>query len=332
MKVLILKPSSLGDIIHAIPVLRLIKIQRPSWVVHWWISKNYAPLLEMDRDITALHYFERNAWNSFSGIARGINSVDRMRAEKYDLVIDLQGLARSALHGWAVRGRYTIGLDQCREGATLFYDVSVTRPDVYAHAVDWNLAVLREIGLRTEGSYEWLPERPWIAERLFDLGYHNKYRWVALCPGARWESKRWPIESFEKLIKNFDSPDVRFVIIGGKSDQAIGRRLVNLGRVLDLTGRTSLPETIEWMRVCSKVVTNDTGPMHIAAALGVRVVALFGPTDPRRTGPYNAPSAVLQNDQLDCIPCLNKDCDYLRERECMRLITPKMVIEALNLC
>ena len=286
----------------------------------------------MDRDINALHYFERNAWSSFSGVGRGINTVNRMRAEKYDLVIDLQGLARSALHGWAVRGRYTIGLDQCREGAALFYDVSVPRPGIHVHAVDWNLQVLREIGLETEGLYEWLPERPWIAKRLCDHGYHNKYRWIALCPGARWESKRWPVESFEKLIKNFDSPDVRFVIIGGKEDQVIGKRLANLDRVLDLTGRTSLPETIEWMRLCSTVVTNDTGPMHIAAALRVRVVALFGPTDPMRTGPYTDNTKVLRQVYGQCDQC-NRGRSYRSNgHNCMESITPSAVVDAVNAC
>ena len=332
MKVLILKPSSLGDIIHAIPVLRLIKIQRPEWRVHWWVAKHFAPLLEMDRDISALHYFERNAWNSFRGIARGVRCVERMRMEQFDVVIDLQGLARSALHGWAVRGKYTIGLNQCREGAALFYDVSVPRPNYHSHAVDWCLQVLPEIGLSAKGPFEWLPERPWIAKRIYDLGYQSNYRWIALCPGARWESKRWPIELFEELIKKFDFPDVRFVIIGGKEDQAIGRRLGRSDRAMDLTGRTSLSEMIEWMRICSTVVTNDTGPMHIAAALGVRVVALFGPTDPRRTGPYKAVGRVVQQNQLDCVPCLNRHCDHSIERECLRLITPEEVLEALNAC
>ena len=89
MKILILKPSSLGDIIHAIPVLRLIKQQRPDWEVHWWIAKHFAPILEMDSDISALHYFDRHGWGSIRGISRGILGVRRMRRELYDVIIDL---------------------------------------------------------------------------------------------------------------------------------------------------------------------------------------------------------------------------------------------------
>ena len=156
MKVLILKPSSLGDIIHSIPVLRLIKIQRPDWEVHWWVAKHFSPILEMDRDISALHFFDRQGWGSFSGIRLGVNRIRRMRRERFDVVIDLQGLARSALHGWALRGGYTLGLDQKREGASLFYDEAIERPNQETHAVDWCRSVLPKLGLQSEGSFEWL--------------------------------------------------------------------------------------------------------------------------------------------------------------------------------
>ena len=112
MKVLILKPSSLGDIIHALPVLRLIKRQRPNWVVHWWVAKHFAPLLEMDPDIAALHYFDRNAWSEAQGLCRILESIGQMRREQFDVVIDLQGLARSALHGWAARGAYRMACNK----------------------------------------------------------------------------------------------------------------------------------------------------------------------------------------------------------------------------
>ena len=112
VKVLILKPSSLGDIIHALPVLRLIKRQRPDWKVHWWIAKHFAPILEMDGDIAALHHFHRSGWGTRKGFSRGVMQLIRLRNEQFDVVIDLQGLARSALHGWLANASYTIGLHQ----------------------------------------------------------------------------------------------------------------------------------------------------------------------------------------------------------------------------
>jgi len=332
VKVLILKPSSLGDIIHALPVLRLIKQQRPEWKVHWWIEKDFAPLLEMDRDISALHYFERHALRSFSGVARGINSVERMRAERFDVVVDLQGLARSALHGWVVHGGYVIGLDQRREGAALLYDMLIPRPSSRTHAVDWCLEVLPGIGLSADEPFEWLPERHWVTNQLCGQGYQSNVRWIGLCPGARWKSKQWPVESFEALVKELDYPDVRFAVFGGKDDRVIGRRLAANEHVVDLTGRTSLPETIEWMRVCSAVVTNDTGPMHIAAALNIPVVALFGPTDPLKTGPYRAKGRVVCQEYGQCDQCVNGRSYRADGHDCMKSIDPNVVAAAVIEC
>jgi len=332
VKILILKPSSLGDIIHAIPVLRLIKQQRPDWEVHWWIAKHFAPILEMDSDISALHYFDRHGWGSIRGISRGIQGVWRMRREQFDVVIDLQGLARSALHGWAARGGYTLGLDQRREGATLLYDEAIERPDQETHAVDWCREVLPKLGLKSEGSFEWLPERPWLSENLFTQGFESGCRWIALCPGARWGSKQWPLDSFRTLVQKMKSSNVHFAVIGGGEDRAMGEHLGSEERVLDLTGRTTIPEMVEWLRVCSVVITNDTGPMHAAAAVNTPVVALFGPTDPRLTGPYLSRGKVLHNQQLPCSPCFQRFCYHTEDRECLHEISPEEVVDAISAC
>lgn len=332
MKVLILKPSSLGDIVHALPVLRLIKRQCPDWQVHWWIAEPFAPLLERDTDITALHLFHRRGWGTPAGLAKGLAGMAALGREKFDVVIDLQGLARSALHGWAAQGTFTIGLHQHRDGAAAWYDAAIERPSPKTHAVDWCRAVLPAMGLEAEGDFDWLPPRPWIAESLIGQGYDPEARWIALCPGARWETKRWPMEHFEALVgKLTEAPDTRLVVLGGKDDAELGRQLAG-ERVLDLTGQTTLPELTEWLRACAVLVTNDSGPMHIAAALGTPVVALFGPTDPERTGPYRAGGAVLQRTELDCLPCLSRQCKYAVERACLRDISPSTVAEAVAAC
>ena len=332
MKVLILKPSSLGDIIHAIPVLRLIKIQRPDWEVHWWIAKHFAPVLEMDSDISALHYFDRQAWGSFRGIRLSLNRIRRMQRERFDVVIDLQGLARSALHGWALQGGYMLGLDQKREGASLFYDEAIERPNQKTHAVDWCRSMLPKLGLQSEGSFEWLPERTWISKKLSEMGFDPGRRWIALCPGARWRSKQWSLESFTTLVNKFNSKNIRFAVIGGMEDRVMGKHLGELDRVIDLTGRTTLCEMVEWLRVCSVVVTNDTGPMHVAAALNTPVVALFGPTDPRLTGPYGVKAKIFHHRELPCVPCFRRSCTHSHDRECLMSITPDEVVAAINEC
>ena len=122
-------------------------------------------------------------------------------------------------------------------------------------------------------------------------------------------------------------PDLRFAILGSKADADLGHAIAQVSpqRALDLTGQVSLPEMVEWIRLGELMITNDTGPMHVAAALGKPVVALFGPTEPRRTGPYGQLQNVLQL-QLPCVPCLKDYCRYEKPLECLRALAPNAVI------
>jgi heptosyltransferase-1/heptosyltransferase-2 len=159
-------------------------------------------------------------------------------------------------------------------------------------------------------------------------------RWVALLPGARWENKRWPVENFIELTRRMTSlaPELRFAILGGKDDAGLGQAIAaaNPERCLDLTGQTSLQEMIEWARLSELMITNDTGPMHIAAALRKPVVALFGPTDPDGTGPYGQRKNVIQVTDLPCVPCMKGHCTYEKPLACLREITPEMVFERVR--
>ena len=131
------------------------------------------------------------------------------------------------------------------------------------------------------------------------------------------------MESFETLTRNLlmEQGNLRVVVLGGKEDAELGVRLGAIGaRCVDKTGQTTLPEMVEWIRASEVMVTNDTGPMHVAAALGKPVVALFGPTDPRRTGPYQARGTVLQASAIECVPCLSRTCTAEYDRDCLRNI------------
>ena len=157
--------------------------------------------------------------------------------------------------------------------------------------------------------------------------------WIALQPGARWLNKHWPVKYFAELVRLLakDFPDRRFAILGGSDDQVAGKLVARAApdRCLDLCGQTSLPEMVEWLRLCQLMITNDTGPMHAAAALGKPLVALFGPTEPRRTGPYGQLENVLRID-LPCSPCLKSYCVYEKPNECLKAISPEMVFERVR--
>ena len=338
MKILILKPSSLGDVIHALPVLRLLKLHFRDAEIFWWIDSALAPLVEGDPDLTGIVRFERKRWAKPQHWPEMLRSIRWLRAQKFDLVIDLQCLLRSAAFAWLANGKFLVGLDEVREGARGFYDLALPRQSFHTHAVDWYLAVLPPLGVPVHKNFDWLPERPKIAaevKRKWPAAFPTSIsqlpssKLILLQPGARWKNKRWPVQHFAELVQALAEkfPDARFAVLGGKDDAPLGEIILQAApeKVLNLCGKTSLPEMIEWVRRGDLLITNDTGPMHVAAALGKPLVAIFGPTEPRRTGSYGQLENVLRLD-LPCSPCLSSRCAIEEKDKCLRDLSPATVL------
>lgn len=331
VKVFILKPSSLGDVIQALPVLRMIRKHHGEAEIYWWLDSRLVPLLEGDPDLAGIIPFERRRWASPLHWDEALKSIRAMRSHRFDWVVDLQSLARSAACAWLAGGEFTIGLEDPREGAHALYDMAVPRPSYDTHAVDWYLGTLAPLGVPIDWNIDWLPLRPRVAQALDEKWHPERGRWIAIQPGARWTTKRWPTDYYIQVVQRLAElvADAHFAVLGGMDDQEAGRSIAAAapGRSLDLTGRTSLVEMIEWIRRCDLVISNDTGPMHVAAALGRKVLAIFGPTNPRRTGPYRQIENVLQLD-LPCVPCLATHCRLeASPLECLRGIRPDVVVE-----
>jgi lipopolysaccharide heptosyltransferase II len=258
-----------------------------------------------------------------------------MRGQKFDLVIDLQCLFRSGMFAWLANGKSIIGLDEPREGARGFYDVAVRRDSFYTHAADWYLAVLKTLNVPVHRSFEWLPERRAISAEVKRKWQTDSARWIIVQPGARWLNKRWPVENFAETVRQLAAarPEFRFAILGGADDKEAGAAIAQVDpkRCLDLAGKISLPEMVEWIRLSELMISNDTGPMHVAAALGKPVIGIFGPTEPRRTGPCGQLQNVIRI-ELPCAPCLKSYCTYSKPMECLRAIAPAAVLDrAMNL-
>jgi lipopolysaccharide heptosyltransferase I len=331
LKILILKPSSLGDVIQALPVLRLLKRHLPQSHIFWWIDSRLAPLLDGDPDLAGLVFFHRRRWAHPRNWHELLHSVSWARKQRFNWVIDLQCLLRSGAFGWLANGDRLVGLDEPREGARGFYDAVARRASFHTHAVDWYLSVLPLLGIPVDATYEWLPGRPAVAEAVRRKWPLHEGQWVLLQPGARWLNKRWPLESYSELARLLlvRRPALRFAVLGGEEDRDLGRAIATSlpnGRALDLTGRLTLPEMVECIRAGTVMVTNDTGPMHVAAALRKPLVALFGPTAPSRTGPYGQTQHVLRA-SLSCVPCMDPQCHHEPALECMHLIKPAEVAQ-----
>ena len=333
LRILILKPSSLGDVVQALPVLRLLKQHFPQSQIYWWIDSSLAPLLDEDSDLTGIIRFERRRWAAPWNWDEALESIFAARRLKFDWIIDLQCLARSGAFSWLANGGLTIGLDDAREGARGFYDLIIPNPANGVHAVNRYLNVLRTLEVPVHDRFTWLPDRPGMRAALELKWNLNSARWFVISPGARWETKRWPAENFAEVLRRLaaEFPTHKFAVIGSESETSIAQTVAEAvpGRTLNLAGRTALPELIEWIRAGDLMITNDTGPMHIAAALAKPVVAIFGPTDPLRTGPYGQIEGALQV-PLPCGPCRKDTCANAEDLECLRAISPQQVVDEVQ--
>lgn len=330
-RILFIKPSSLGDIVHSLPALAALRRRWPQARITWLVKRQWAELLERVEGLDQV-------WAVGSGPARWLSEVPRLRAERFDLAVDLQGLFRSALLAWLAGCPVRIGFANGREGSPLFYTQRVAVPTAEMHAVDRYLLVAEALGAarpaRPEFRFLILPDdREQVSDVLADAGVQAGSPWVAMNVSARWPTKRWPAESFAAVANRLHRDGAGpVVLIGGPEDRPEARAVQSLARetaIRDLTGRTPLSLLPALLQAASVLVTNDSGPMHVAAAVGTPVVALFGPTSPVRTGPYGTAHRVLTH-QVPCRPCFSRRCANAIERECLRGIEPGQVVEAVR--
>jgi lipopolysaccharide heptosyltransferase II len=292
--------------------------------------------LEKDPDLAGIFPFQRQRWAGPHRWHEIVSSIAAMRNHRFDLTIDLQGLARSGMFAWLANARMTVGLDNLREGsregARAFYDLVPPRARAQMHAVDRYLAVLPLLNVPVHWNFEWLPRRPAALENVRQKWEPDRQggRWIVLLPGGRWDNKRWPARYFAELVKRLrEIPATRLVVLGSKDERPLGEQIAAAAPefCLNLAGMTTLDEMIEWIRLSRLVITNDTGPMHVAAAIRRPVIAIFGPTDPHNTGPYGQLRNVMQTASLPCVPCLKSTCAYWEKLACLHAITPASVFE-----
>jgi heptosyltransferase-1 len=335
MKILIIKPSSLGDVIHALPFLKAVKDKFPDAHVDWVISKNLRGILEDNPLINELIVFDKDSWKSIRNIpktSRDIASLRRtLKSNNYDMVVDLQGLLRSGLISLSTPSPLRVGFADAREGSRFMYNKKVSVSGI-AHAVDKNLAVAKAIGAASKKAEFPLcidnKSRQKINELLGDVK-----EYILIFPSARWQTKMWPAENFAELISKVSSP---CVIAGSGADREICREIMDSlsketkNKTISLCGKTDLQELAALIEGAKAVVSNDSGTMHIAAALNKPLIALFGPTDPLKTGPYgwqkNKEMQVLRT-EIPCSPCFKKRC---RKPLCMTDISVETVFDKLK--
>ncbi len=277
-KILIIKPSSLGDIVHGLQVAQTVRAHWPEARIDWVARDVFAPLVEACEAVDHVFLFRRSG-----GAAAFSRLVAEVREVRYDWVLDMQGLARSGLLTLMARGARKVGRSDAREGAGMAYGSRVPLPQVgrSAHALDILLEFLPVLGL-PPGLRGPVTFKPRSCEHLPKALLDG--RAILLFPNSRRPEKEW--NGFygltQRLLVELPGLPVAWVGQSGPEpdDAWRGRPFFNL------LGQTSLTDLVELIRGARLVVCNDSGPMHIAAAVGTELVALFGPTPPERFGPY----------------------------------------------
>jgi len=338
-RIVLIKPSSLGDIVHALPTLSALRRRFPKAHIAWVVKREWAEVLEGNHDLNEVVAVDLTT-------ARGWwTAIRAVRAGKFNLAVDLQGLFRSALLGWISEAPAHIGFAEGREGSTWLYRYLVQSSEPSLHAVDRYLLIARSLAAPMEpvgpASFP-LPADPETAARMAALVAERMGDGagdlVLVNPSARWATKQWPPESFAAVADELSRRGMRVALIGAPGDAPIGEEVLrhmhsaslNVAAPLNLIGQTTLKELIAVLRLARVVVTNDSGPMHLAAAVGTPVVALFGPTDPAKTGPYGSGHIVLRSG-LPCSPCVSRDCGNPVTMECLTTIRPQQVIDSVTI-
>lgn len=327
-RILLVKLSSFGDVIHALPTLEALRNLYPQGQIIWLVEEAFIPLIAghpaLD-EVWGVPRVRLGQGMDRDKVLRLLRLLRRVRASRFDLVIDLQGLLKSALWVALAQSFRKVGYDRTRELSYLALTERIPPYDPEAHAVWRYLNVARHLGAPPT-----LPRfRLGLTPALPDFLASGDRPWVVLHPGARWATKLWPAAGWAQLGDWLSREKGLGVIITGSAvDRELADQIITRMReqALNLAGRTSLPELAGVMQKARLAITADTGPMHLAAALGTRVVAIFGPTSPGRTGPFGPGHRVVRLG-LACSPCFQRHCP---EPRCLLELAPEAVLAAVE--
>lgn len=362
-RILLIKLSAVGDVVHTIPVLNKLRRRYPLARIDWLVRPQIADLVRHHPAISNVLLFARQEWDTLTRTAwpalRNLGGlVAELRSARYDLTIDMQGQFRTALFTLASGAPVRIGFDRprpeiwqrserrlpaaayrhgwkgAREGAWIAYTHPIRISTLDAHAVDRYLRVGAMLGCDDEpADFSFVIPDASVASACGLLALHgvrdeaSRSTLVVLAPGTMWETKHWRTEEFADVARHFLARGRPVALIGSKADGRVcsGIAAAAPGSI-DLSGHTTLSELAAIIRMAAICITNDSGPMHLAVALERPVVSIFGPSDALWIGPYGRPHAVVSAN-LPCSPCYLRALDRCpHDHACMRQVSAAAVI------
>ncbi len=331
---LMIKPSSLGDIVHALPTVSALRTVLPDAKMSWLVKAEWAELLEGHPDLHEIISvdFGVRSWRSL---------IATVRERAFDCVVDLQGLFRSGLIARLSGAPVRVGFAGGREGSPWFYTHRVRLPNdrtvpwrlLEMHSVDRNLAIAGLFGASTDAPRFVLPrlehDRATINQLFAEAGVEQHDRLIAMAPISRQMIKSWPVGRFVEVAAALvKQQDIKIVLLGSPDDRSVVRPFFRaLGPALvNLVGKTRIRQLSLVFDKITLLIANDSGPIHVAAACRVPVLACFGPTNPSATGPYGAGHVTMVSATTACRPCGLRQCHNAHYLECLDSVAVEDVV------
>ena len=343
MNILIVKLSAIGDVIHTLPALNAVRKHYPHASITWLVEEEAAPLVQGHKAIDRVIVSKRKRWlkalrslSFLNTIKEVYGFIKALRDTRYDMVFDFQALLKSGILIALARGRRKVGFGkglEHMEHSYIFLNERIQAVDMEIHALSRGMMLLDAVGIPTNEVEYKLPvsdhDRKKIDELMKQHGINGERSLIAINPVAKWETKLWPNKKFAELADMLvDQYNLKIVFTGGIKDYSIIQTITSSmkGRAINFAGKTTLTELAALYEKAALVISTDTGPMHLAAAVETPVVALFGPTAPWRTGPYGTGHQIITA-ELECSPCFKRRCETT---ECMYQISAKQVMAAVK--
>lgn len=328
-RLLIADLAYLGDTLMTTPVITNLRRNHPNAVIDFLASSDSAVVVRHNQDLNQVLEVDKDRFRKGSDLDYFLALVNRLKAKRYDTAFIVHRATRTALLAWMARIPQRIGL--ATQGRKLLLTRAVPL-NIEDHRTDSALSLLTAVGERVTTralTFTPAPGSGQRAEGLLDrAGWDFAHPLVGLSPGGSWKTKRWPEARFAKLVDRLAEAGAVAALVGGPGDRELAEEVKRQSGVpvLDLVGQTGFDELYEVFRRCAAVVANDSGPMHLAAAAGIPLVGLYGPTNPTRCGPISE-AAVTVAGEVPCLGCYFKHCDH---HSCMAYLAVPQVLAAID--
>ena len=337
--ILIVKLSSIGDVIHALPVARVLRRHFPQSKISWLVSQKAREIVSGNPDLDHVIVVGGKGENGdipICDINHPVQAARTLRSIGFDVALDLQGLIRSSLFSLLSGADVRIGYRSIKEAAFIFYNVHPFSSSWGQHVVDGYLRFAAVLGapvapvefcIATNAEHE-----AKIDELLDQAGLSSSDRLVAISPGSSWRAKTWPAERLAVVAGHIAAQGCVPVVVGAKVDIPNAKIIAanSHSPVVNLAGQTNLKQLTVLLRRCTAFIGNDSGPTHLAAAVGKPVIAIYGPTDSNILGPYGAQNITISAD-VPCRPCRRRSkAERCYDLSCLDAVTPEMVCQAVD--